>query len=196
MNSGQELLVQSFDKILPLDQVEKDQLIDLFEPLTYKRNDFLLQEGQISRNEFLVVSGSLRQYIVDSKGKEQVLSLCINGWWCGDLRSFLNRTPTMYNIQSIENSEVFAINQTNWERLFRTPKMDRRGRIMLQYALIAKNDRIVRTKSLTAKERYNLFLKSYPEIHNRIPLKYIASYLGITPEFLSELRKSSLSAIS
>ena len=191
MHKDWELLTRNFDKVLKLDLSEKEQIISLFAPLTFKRNEFLLRAGEISRNEYFVVSGSLRQYITDRNGKEQVLRLCIEDWWCGDIKSFVRQTPSTYYIQAIENTKVLSINRTNWDLLFDEFKMVKRGRLMLQSAVIALHDRTIDNLSLSAQERYAKFLKSYPEVHNRIPLKYIASYLGITPEFLSELRKQS-----
>ena len=191
MPTDWELLTRNFDKVLELDQAEKEQIISSFKPLTFKRNEFLLREGEVSRNEYFVVSGSLRQYIIDRNNKEQILRLCIEDWWCGDIKSFIHQTPATYYIQAIENTRILSINRTNWDLLFDKFNMVKRGRLMLQSAVIALHDRTIDNLSLSAQERYVKFLKSYPEVHNRIPLKYIASYLGMTPEFLSELRKQS-----
>lgn len=192
LENNYKLLLENLDKVSPLQKGERGKIVDLFKPLYFKRNEFLLEQGKISKYEYFIVSGSLRMYIIDQNDKEQTLRLGIKNWWSGDLKSFINKEPSTYNIQAISNTNVLAINKTNWDVFFSTPEMANRGRIMFQNAVIALHKRTIDNLSLTAQDRYQKFLKTYPKVHNHIPLKYIASYLGITPEFLSNLRKKSV----
>ena len=113
----------------------------------------------------------------------------IENWWTADLGSFLTQTPAHYNVQCLENTKVIQFSHTNLENLYlQVPKMERFFRIILQRAYVASERRLVRSYSLTAKERYLKFRQDYPLIEQRVPQYMIASYLGITKEFLSKIR--------
>lgn len=114
----------------------------------------------------------------------------IEDWWVGDLYSFLTQTPATYFIEALENTTVLQIAKADLEKLYeRVPKFERFFRIILQNAFIAQQQRINQTLSLKAEEKYDHFLKKYPQLEQRLSQKHIASYLGITPEFLSMLRR-------
>jgi CRP-like cAMP-binding protein len=116
----------------------------------------------------------------------------INDWWITDMYSFASGQPAMLNIDAIEDSTVFELLKTDLDELYiKAPKFARFFRIIMQNAYIREQLRIIQNLSMPAEERYQSFLKKYPQFTERVPLKQIASYLGITPEFLSVLRKKA-----
>jgi CRP-like cAMP-binding protein len=114
----------------------------------------------------------------------------VEDWWVGDLYSFLTQTPSTYFIQALETTEVLQINKAQLDELYeRVPKFERFFRILLQNAFIAQQNRINQNLSFTAEQRYLDFITKYPHLEQRIPQKHVAAYLGMTPVFLSMLRK-------
>jgi CRP-like cAMP-binding protein len=114
----------------------------------------------------------------------------IEDWWTGDLYSFPTQTPSTYFIDALEDTEVLQLSKTNLEKLYgQEPKFERFYRIIFQNALIAQHERISQNLSFSAEQRYLHFIKKYPEVEQRISQKHVATFLGITPEFLSMLRK-------
>lgn len=177
-------------KLIEIDPDEECAILDYHEPALYPRKSFLLEKGNISRYEFFILKGCLRVFVTDQSGNEHTLSLNIESWWCGDLKSFINQEPASYYIQALEDTEVLRLNLTNWNKLLNTvPQMEHWFRVSFQNALIAKQERIIQNISLTAEERYLRYLEKYPHILQRVPQKHVASYLGMTPEFFSILRR-------
>jgi len=114
----------------------------------------------------------------------------VEDWWTGDLYSFLTQTPATFNIDALEDTEVLQISKPNLEKLYESvPKFERFFRFQFQNAFVAQQQRIMQSLSFTAEERYLHFINKYPQLEQRIPQKQVAAYLGITPEFLSMLRR-------
>jgi CRP-like cAMP-binding protein len=161
--------------------------------LTYKeinKNKGLLTEGQTCRQLSYVHSGALRSYCLDKDGKESTIMFAVSDWWVTDMYCYLNEKPAMMYIESIEESRVFQLSRENFSRLFEeVPKFERFFRILMQNAYTREQLRIIENLTLTAEERYDRFLQKYPHIATSVTQKQIASYLGITPEFLSTIRK-------
>lgn len=155
----------------------------------YLKGQYLVQQGDICQSESFVVKGCLKTFHMDREAQEHIVAFAIENWWTADLGSFITQTPADYNVQCIENSEVIQFHRDNIEELFiRIPVLERFFRIIIQNAYVSSEKRIVRNFSLPAKERYLLFREHYPEIEQRVPQYMIASYLGITKEFLSKIR--------
>lgn len=155
-----------------------------------RRRQYLLQEGDICRHENYVLSGCLRAYYVDDEGFEHITQFAIEDWWISDLGSFLTQTPATLTIDALEDSEVLQIDLPSLEQLYtKVPKFERFFRILLQNAFVAQQRRILDGIALTAEERYHEFASRYPGFLRRIPQKHVAAYLGITPEFLSRIRR-------
>ena len=128
-------------------------------------------------------------YYIDENGSETDIFFASEDWWIGDLISFSQRSPSKLYIQALEDSEVLVINRENKERLFeKVPAFERLFRLMVQKAFESMMNRLLSTFSETAELRYLDFVKKYPSIPARVPQHLIASYLGITPEFLSKIR--------
>ncbi len=157
------------------------------------RKDLLLNEGAICKSIYYVHSGALRAYYTDKEYNDNIIMFAINDWWITDMYSFVNQQPAILNIDAIENSEVFQLKKENLEILYKeVPKFERFFRIMMQNAYIREQLRVTQNLSLSAEERYMNFVKKYPQFIQRISQKQIASYLGITPEFLSAVRKKAM----
>jgi CRP-like cAMP-binding protein len=144
----------------------------------------------ISRQETFVTRGCLRAYYVNDKGEEHIAQFAVEDWWIGDMYSFLTDTPSTLSIEALEECELLQIDRPGLEDLYvKLPKMERFFRIIIQNAFIAAQKRVISSMSKTADERYLDFIKKYPNIEQRIPQYQVAAYLGVTPEFLSRIRK-------
>ena len=184
-----DLLIKNLSKFVPLDSQEAGIVQSLF---TYKKNrrkQYILQEGDVNRFETFIVKGVTRTYEVDDKGQEHILQFGLEDWWVGDLYSFLTENPTSYNIDCLEDTEVLHITKADLETLYqKVPKMERHFRITIQNAFIASTQRLAASLAKSAPERYEEFIKKYPQIEQRVANHQIASYLGITPQTLSRIR--------
>lgn len=174
-----------------IDASDEGEILSFFTLKTFSKKDFLLNEGKTSRYEYFIISGCVRIFVVDSQGTEHNLSFNSENWWAGDLKSFVKNDAATYNIQALEETTVLQINRNSWLALLNEyPTMEKYFRLMFQNAVNAQQTRIVQSISYTAEERYLYFIESYPKLTQRIPQKHIASYLGITPEFLSMIRRN------
>ncbi len=185
-----ELLLANLAKHISLTPEETDFFISLLRSRLLKAEEFLLREGEVCRYETFVTSGCLKTYYQDKDGVEHIMDFSIEEWWADDLFSFFTQTASRSNIKAMENTEVLQISKNDLELLYRqVPKFERFFRLLFQNAYITQRERINLTLSTPAEERYQLFLKRKPYAEKRFPQKDIASYLGITPQFLSTLRK-------
>lgn len=188
-----DLLIENLSKFVPLTSQEAEVIQSLFTFKKYRKKQYILQEGDVARFETFIVKGVTRTYEVDDRGQEHVLQFGLEDWWVGDLYSFLTETPTTYNIDCLEETHVLHITKPDLETLYeQVPKMERHFRIMIQYAFIASTKRLSASLAKSAPERYQDFIKKYPQIDQRVPNHQIASYLGITPQTLSRIRSQSI----
>lgn len=184
------LLLNSLSKHITLDDQEIELISSFFNSKTVKKKDYLLREGEIFRYATFVRKGCFIMYSSDKNGKKHVTQIAVEGWWSGDIYSFLSQKPSTYFVEAIEESDVLQVSHKELEQLYsRVPKMERYFRILVQNAYISFQNRIVATMSSTALERYLEFLEKNAELEQRLPLYTIASYLGVRPEVLSRLRK-------
>jgi CRP-like cAMP-binding protein len=184
-----ESLFQHINRHVSITKEEFQRVEHLFEIRKYRKHQYILQEGDISRNETFVLNGCARMYEIDEKGVEHVLQFGPENWWVGDLYSFVTGTPTRYNIDCLEDCEVLQITKEREDILFDlSNKIERYFRLLIQNAYVAATNRLFSNMSKPATERYLEFLQKYPTIGQRVSDKQIASYLGITPPSLSRLR--------
>jgi len=182
-------LVGTLGKYVSLTPEEVQVIASLFSFRTYRKRQYIMQEGEINRFETFIVKGLTKTYEVDEKGQEHIVQFGLEDWWIGDLYSFLTETPSKYNIDCIEDTEVFQITKPNLEVLYeKVPKMERHFRIIIQNAFIASTKRVASSLAKSAADRYQEFIVQYPQIEQRVPNHQIASYLGITPQSLSRIR--------
>jgi CRP-like cAMP-binding protein len=185
-----ELLFQKFDEKISLTAEEKQLSRSFFIPKKIRKKQYLLQEGDVCKSVAFVEKGMLRSYTVDDKGGEHIIQFAFEGWWIGDHYSFLTGEPSVYNIDAMEDGELLLLTRPAEEQLMqKLPKFERFFRLLLQNNLIAMQRRLIGSLSHTAEERYNQLVSSYPNIPQRVPQHMMASYLGITPETLSRIRK-------
>ena len=185
-----ELLFQKFDEKIQLTEDEKLLSKSFFIPKKLRKKQYLLQEGDVCKYVAFVEKGILRQYKVDDKGNEHILQFAFEGWWNADQYSFLTGEPSFYNIDALEDCELLLLTKQAEEQLLeKLPKFERFFRLLLQNNLIATLKRLESSLSGTAEEKYNQLIQSCPTLAERIPQHMIASFLGITPETVSRIRK-------
>jgi CRP-like cAMP-binding protein len=167
----------------------------LFSPKKLRRRQYILQQDDICKNLIFVEKGILRSYSMDNKGNEHILQFAPEGWWISDVYSFLTGEAAVYNIEAIEDSELLLqISKSSLDELYeRVPKFERYFRLLSQANMVATHRRLTATLSDSADEKYLRLLSAYPNIVARVPQHMIASYLGITPETLSRVRKRIVS---
>lgn len=162
----------------------------MFAPKTLRAGDFLQRAGSVAKFTAFVAKGCLRSYVIDDKGKEHIIKFAPETWWLADVISMTAQTPSQYFIDAIENSEVLLIEPSAHDHLVETiPGFAEAFHKSLQKHAAAKDARIVSSMSASARERYLEFLKTYPSIVARVPQWMIASYLGVSPETVSRIRK-------
>lgn len=185
-----ELIIKNVGRHIKLNEEECEYFLSLLQPRQIKRKDYLLRQGEICRNEHFILRGCVRVYTIDENGQEHIVMFGIEDWWVGDLYSFLTQTPATFFIDALEDTDILQISKPNLDNLYeRVPKFERFFRIILQNAFVAQQQRINKNLSYTAEERYLDFVKSYPQLEQRLPQKQVSAYLGITPVFLSMLRR-------
>jgi CRP-like cAMP-binding protein len=185
-----ELLIESLEKHIPLSEGDKYLIISCLRERKVMKGQFLVHEGGVCRCTYYVNDGSLRTYFIDMSGKEHIVQFAIEGWWISDLNSFIFQMPATFNVEAIEDSHILELPFQNLEMLYeKIPKLERYFRIITQRAFVSFQQRIVQNFSMTAEERYLAFQAKYPKLELRIPQKLVASYLGISAEFLSKIKK-------
>jgi len=183
-------LIDYFNKFLPLNDEEKAFIEKVFKEKRVKKRQFILQEGEICKHNTYVLEGCFKMYLVDPNGKEHNLQFAIENWWIGDIGSFHSNTPSKLNIEAIENSIILQVSKEDQLKLFTNyPKFNQIFRVLAENAMVGLQRRVLQNISSTAEERYLDFLERHPNLFNRISNVQIASYLGVTPEFLSTVRK-------
>ncbi len=161
-----------------------------FIPKKIRKHQFLLQEGEVARHIAFVNSGCLRSYTVDAKGEEHVVQFAIADWWISDAESFLSGRKAEHSIDALQDSEVLLLEKSSRDEMLDTaPRADRFFRILQESGFLASRRRIESFLGDSAEERYLAFVTTYPALIEQIPQHQIASYLGITPQSLSRIRK-------
>ena len=187
------LILKNLTKHIELTDKEKEIFLSALKMKKVKRHQFLGEAGEVSRYQNFVTKGCLRSYYIDENGFEHNVQFAIEDWWIGDMASFLTEKPASLYIEALEDSELLQLDSPTMDELYmRIPNLERFFRILLQNAFIAFEQRIISVISRTAEERYLEFSNKYPQLEQRLPQIHIASYLGITPEFLSKLKKKIL----
>jgi CRP-like cAMP-binding protein len=178
-----ELLHKKFSEIISINEEELNYCKTLFLPKKLRKRQFLLQDGDVEK-------GMLRSYRIDEKGSEHILQFAFEGWWATDLSSYLTGETSVFNIEAMEDSELLLLSKPSWDTLMQhIPKFEHYFRIIIQNNLVATQKRVIQSHTETAEEKYLKFIQNYPGCVQRIPQHMIASYIGISRETLSRLRK-------
>ncbi len=183
-------IFRNIEKHVALSDAEKAHVLSVLVVKPVRKKELILKTGQICKRLYFVESGSLRAFAVNREGKESTIMFAVQDWWITDMDCFVNRKPTSLSIEALENSEVVGLNFHALEELYqKVPKFERFFRILFQNAYVREQQRALHSISFTTEERYWQFVKKYPAIAEKVTQKQIASYLGVTPEFLSSVKK-------
>jgi CRP-like cAMP-binding protein len=189
-NIPSALLAQELKEDAGLTNEEVDLYMSFLRKKSIGKKDHLLMAGDISTDVAYVTKGCLRRYIIDDHSKEVILNFALEDYWIGDLESFIFQKPTIYYVQALEESELLLISRENFLRANQElPKFKKFHDDKVQRNHYYTLKRLSFAKSATPEEKYLDLMKKQPELFQRVPLHYIASYLGIEPESLSRLRK-------
>jgi len=188
-------MFESFKKyILERSALSESDLLKIEAVCQYKKlrkRQYLLQEGDVWKYNAFIVKGCLRTFSVDDKGNEHILNFAIENWWTGDRQSLQTGAPSIYNIEALEDAAVILITKPDFDQLCsEIPAFNDMINGILQKSFIASQGRIQTFLSAGAEEKYLQFIEKYPQLALRVPQGMIASYLGITPETLSRVRKN------
>ncbi len=170
-----------------------DDEIELFQrnlkTKSIKKKEYLLKEGKRCTARYFITKGYFRHFYIDDKGNEQIIHFGIENWWITDYASLVNKTPSKMYIQAMEDAEYLELSQESLEALYiKLPKIERFFRIIMEKTYIASQQRIEFMFSLSGKQLYEKFILSNPEFSKRVPQYMLASYLGLSPEFISKIK--------
>ncbi len=186
-------IIRHIRKFLEINEIEVETVNKYLERHQFKKKEFILQEQKVCKNLYFVEKGCLRMYFINKKGVEQITQFALDGWWISDHQSFMNNSPSDYYIQTIEESTIVSINNQDLDKLLiELPHLEEYFRIIMQKAVASAQHRSKLLYEMSKEEFYFHFSTSFPEFMVRVPQYMIASYLGLTPEYLSELRKKNL----
>ena len=180
------------DKItLSDEEVELIRSVSILKKL--RKRQYLLQEGDVWRYNAFVCSGFLKTFSIDDKGQEHIMNFSPENYWTGDRESLATGNPSRFNIDAIEDAEIILITKENFESICQQiPQLNNLANAILQKSFIVSQNRIHANISLSAEEKYQNFLVKFPSITNRVPQHMIASYIGITPETLTRIRRNAV----
>jgi CRP-like cAMP-binding protein len=183
-------LIHHIKQYVRLDAEETKLLLNKIKFLKVKKKSYLLEEGQLCKAQYFVEKGCLRMFFINEKGIEQITYFALENWWLTDHMSLIKQVPSSFFIQAIEDTEVYCFEHRYQEELFeQLPQLEKYFRLMMQRALAASQQRVKFFYDYSKEENYRVFTSLFPSFVQRIPQYMLASYLGLTPEYLSELRK-------
>lgn len=185
-----DLLFASIEKHVSLPKEGKVLLQEAFTFRKVRKGQFLVHAGAVERNQTFIIKGSVITYFVDINGNEHIIQFGIDGWWIGDFQSYVFRQPATCNVEALEDTEVLEASYEAVHKLYDLlPQFERYHRIITQFGYASFQQRVLQNLSMTAEDRYVAFHKKYPKFELRFPQKIIASYLGMSPEFYSKIKK-------
>ena len=186
-------IIQNISKHVTLTSEEETLFLSKTETKFVKAKTILLSSNEIAKHTYFVNSGILRSFNINDNIIEHVLHFACEGWWIGDMYSYISEKPGNLFIEVLEDAEIVSISKENHQLLYHEiPKLERFFRILAENSLVSHQERLMDNLSLTAEERFEKFCAKYPTLIQKVPQKQIASYIGVTPEFLSKLKKRLL----
>jgi CRP-like cAMP-binding protein len=189
-----ETLRKHITRFVELSEGEYEAAFQFFERLELKKKQNLLSEGKICTANYFVEQGLLRMFFVDDNGTEQTIQFAMEEWWIADYTSFQTQNPSEFYIQAVETTTILAISYKAQEGLLlQHPKIERYFRLLHQRAHAAAQFRVRHLYNNSKEEHYRMFASRYPQFAARVPQYLLASFLGLTPEYLSEIKKKEKS---
>ncbi len=187
-------LINYLTDSIVLSNQEESLLLSKISIRKYLKGQYILQQGDSCKFLNFIISGTTKTFHIDNDGNEHIFRFAIENWWATDLPSFLNQEISNTNIQCLEDTEIVQISLKDLEELFlNISELEHFFRILFQKVSITLEKRIITNLSFSAKEKYLLFTEEYPEFEQRIRQYMVASYLGISKQYLSEIRNQLVS---
>ena len=187
------LLLENINKIVTLTPEEEQLILTQVEVKHYKAKSMLLKAEEVSRNTYFVQRGVVRSFTINDQIIEHVLHFACEGWWIGDMYSYIAEKPGNLFIEVLEDAEIVCVSKETHQLLYqKIPKLERFFRILAENSLVAHQERLIDNLSLTAEERFEKFCSKYPTLIQRVSQKQIASFIGVTPEFFSKMKAKLL----
>ena len=186
-------ILENISKHVALTPQEQELFLSKTETKPFKAKTILLNAGEVATCTYFVNSGILRSFNINDNIIEHVLHFACEGWWIGDMYSYISEKPGNLFIEVLEDAEVVIITKENQQQLYQEiPKLERFFRILAENSLVAHQERLMDNLSLTAEERFEKFCSKYPTLIQKVPQKHIPSYIGVTPEFFSKMKSRLL----
>lgn len=185
-----ELLLANIKRYVQLSPADEVEILAHITSRHFKKGQFINSEGEINRYTNFITRGSARVYYIDHNGHEHVIQLGIKDWWIGDYSSFIEQQPGQLFCEALELSDMLSFSFESLQAVYeRVPVMERFFRLLIQKAYAAFQHRVLQTLSMDAEQRYISFRNAYPQMDQQLSQKDIASYLGMSAEFLSKIKK-------
>ena len=182
-------ILENISKHVALTPQEQELFLSKTETKPFKAKSILLSAGEVANCTYFVNSGILRSFNINDNIIEHVLHFACEGWWIGDMYSYISEKPGNLFIEVLEDAEVVIITKENQQQLYQEiPKLERFFRILAENSLVAHQERLMDNLSLTAEERFENFCSKYPTLIQKVAQKHLASYIGVTPEFFSKMK--------
>ncbi|WP_343633072.1 Crp/Fnr family transcriptional regulator [Fluviicola sp.] len=189
-----QVFKKHLEKFISVSDEEFEQILSYFKTIRVPKKEILQQEGNLCRYQFFVLTGCLRKFLLNEKGVEVTTEFALETWWMSDNRAFEFQTEALFSIQAVENSEILTIDLESQEKLYRDfPVMERYFRFVYQRAFAAYQMRLKYLYTMSKEDYFFHFYDLYPGFVQRVPQYLLASFLGLTPEYLSELRRKKRS---
>ncbi|TSJ47882.1 Crp/Fnr family transcriptional regulator [Fluviicola chungangensis] len=189
-----QIFKQHISKFITVSDEEFEAIMTYFNAIQVSKKEILQEEGRSCRYQYFVLTGCLRKFLINEKGVEVTTEFALETWWMSDNRAFEFQTEALFSIQAVENSEILTIEAQSLEKLYRDfPIMERYFRFVYQRAFAAYQMRIKFLYTMSKEDYFFHFYDSYPKFVQRVPQYLLASFLGLTPEYLSELRRKNRS---
>ena len=186
-------ILENISKHVALTPQEQELFLSKTETEPFKAKTILLNAGEVATCTYFVNSGILRSFNINDNIIEHVLHFACEGWWIGDMYSYISGKPGNLFLEVLEDAEVVIITKENQQQLYQEiPKLERFFRILAENSLVSHQERLMDNLSLTAEERFEKFCSKYPTLIQKVPQKHIASYIGVTPEFFSKMKSRLL----
>jgi len=187
--SHPQTIINYVRKIVPLTDEEATEFADAFKVIKVKKRQFIIQPDFTAKSRYFVLQGSLRAYVVGDEGQDHTIQLAMEEWWISDYNSYIFQQPASMFVMALEDSLMLQITYEGEARLkAANHKFETFFRVLAERSVAFMQKRIISNLTQSAEERYSLFMEKYPAMALRFPQYVIASYLGMTTEFLSKIR--------